>query len=349
MPLSNRTLTAVPGIRVGHAHDLRGATGCTVVLCPPGTVGAVDQRGGAPGTRETDLLAPSRLVQHVNAVLLTGGSAFGLAAADGVVRWLEERGLGFPTRAGPVPVVPAAVLYDLEVGDPRARPDAALGRAACDAASAAPAPEGSVGAGAGCRVGSLRGSACATKGGMGSWAVALGGETGEGFTVAALFAVNALGDVVDAAGEVIAGLRAAPGSARFEGTLEALLRSDTPPVAGLGGAGPGGAGTGGAGLGSTVIGVVATDARLDRDALGLVAAMAHDGIARAVRPAHTLFDGDTVFALATGRREADPSIVGAAAAEAAAEAIRRGVLEASSLGGIPAARDLARSGKVAAR
>jgi L-aminopeptidase/D-esterase-like protein len=158
------TLTSVPGFRVGHAQNLSAATGVTVVLCPERTAGAVDQRGGAPGTRETDLLAPSRLVLHVNAVVLSGGSAFGLAAADGVMSFLEEQGTGFPTRAGPVPIVPAAVIYDLDIGDPRVRPDAVMGRVACRAASAGPVREGSVGAGTGARVGTLRGVACATKG-----------------------------------------------------------------------------------------------------------------------------------------------------------------------------------------
>src|SRR5439155_25604743 len=162
------SLTAIPGIRVGHAQDFRGGTGLTVVLCPPRTIGAVEQRGGAPGTRETDLLRTGRLVLHVNAILLTGGSAFGLSATDGVVSFLEEQGIGFPTGGGPVPIVPAAVLYDLEVGDPKARPGAGMGRQACEAASFEPVAEGSVGAGTGCRVGALRGNAGATKGGIGS-------------------------------------------------------------------------------------------------------------------------------------------------------------------------------------
>ncbi len=322
----NDTLTAVPGIRVGHATNLLGITGCTVVLCPPGTVGAVDQRGGAPGTRETDLLGPSRLVQHVNAILLAGGSAFGLAAADGVVRWLEERGIGFPTGSGPVPIVPAAVLYDLEIGESRARPGAEMGRAACDAASTDPAQQGSVGAGTGCVVGKLRGNACATKGGLGSAAIKVSkGSEVDDLVVAALFAVNSLGDVVGASGEILAGLRAAPDSAHFADSTACLLRG-VPPVA--------------FGFGNTVIGVVATNARLDRPALAHAAAMAHDGLARAVRPAHTLYDGDTIFALATGAVEADPTVVGTLAAEVTERAIRSGVLEAVSLGGVKAARNL---------
>jgi L-aminopeptidase/D-esterase-like protein len=314
----NSTLTGISGIRVGHAQDLDGGTGLTVVLCPPRTIGAVEQRGGAPGTRETDLLRTGRLVLHVNAVLLTGGSAFGLAAADGVVRFLEEQGIGFPTGGGPVPIVPAAVLYDLEVGDPKARPDAAMGRRACEAASSLPVPEGTLGAGTGCRVGALRGSLFATKGGVGSALVELEG----GLKVAALFAVNSFGDVVDEGGDILAGLRESAGSPRLASTLNALREAPLAPRAGLG---------------NTVIGVVATNALLRREELTLVAGMAHDGIARAVSPAHTLLDGDTIFALSTGEREADPIRVGAFAAEATAKAIRRGVLEATPLCGIPAA------------
>jgi L-aminopeptidase/D-esterase-like protein len=312
------SLTSVPGILVGHAQDLDGATGSTVVLCPPGTTGAVEQRGGAPGTRETDLLAPSRLVLHVDAIVLAGGSAFGLAAADGVMGWLEERGVGYPTGGGPVPIVPAAVLYDLEVGDPRARPGPAMGRAACEAASSAPVIEGTVGAGTGARVGALRGSACAMKGGIGSAAE----EAPGGLVVAALFAVNAFGDVIDADGSILAGLRAAPSSSRLEGTAAALHAASVR----LPGA-----------RGSTVIGVVATNGRFGREDLARIAAMAHDGIARAVSPAHTPFDGDTVFALATGAVAGDVTVAGAAAAEVAARAIRRGVLRATPLAGLPAA------------
>jgi L-aminopeptidase/D-esterase-like protein len=337
----NTTLTAIPGIRVGHAHDLVGATGCTVVLCPPGTTAAVDQRGGAPATRETDLLKPGRLVEHAHAVLLTGGSAFGLAAADGVARYLEERGVGFPTSAGVVPIVPCAALFDLGVGSAAARPDAAMGRAACEAASREPVPQGSVGAGTGCRVGGLHGNAFATKGGIGSSAVMIDGEDGSedggGLLVAALFAVNAFGDVIAPDGTVLAGLRLAPRSPQLTSSLEALRRAEAGRRASAG-ARP--AERGGERLESTVIGVIATNAALGRDALAHVAAMAHDGIARAVSPAHTLFDGDTIFALATGKRAADPSLVGAFAAEAAARAIRSSVLLAASLADIPARRDL---------
>jgi L-aminopeptidase/D-esterase-like protein len=320
MPSESLTLTSIPGLLVGHAQDFDAATGCTVVLCPEGTTAAVSQRGGAPGTRETDLLGLGRLVQHPDAVLLTGGSAFGLAAADGVVRFLEERGRGFATRAGRVPIVPAAVLYDLDLASASRRPDAAMGYAACAAASPQPVAEGSAGAGTGCRVGSLRGPQCATKGGIGSAGLRLG----SGAVVAALVAVNAFGDVLDERGELLAGLRSAPRSRRLASSLQSLL-------GGAQGAGPLAP--------STVIGVVATSAALSRDQLLRVVEMAHDGLARAVSPAHTPWDGDTIFALSKGTDTLDASQAGAAAAEAVATAIRRAVRQAVSLGGVPALRD----------
>lgn len=323
----NDTLTAVPGVEVGHATNLEGITGCTVIYFPLGARAAVDQRGGAPGTRETDLLRPGRLVQMANAILLTGGSTFGLAAAQGVVEWLEERGEGFKTGAGPVPIVPAAVLYDLEVGDAKARPDAPMGRAACEAISSAPVNQGSVGAGAGCRVGALFGTTRAMKGGIGSAAVRLPGPgVSDDLVVAALIAVNALGDVVDETGHVIAGLRRSSRSRRLCSTLDVMLER-------------------GAALaqhaGNTVIGVIATNAgSMSHDGLTLVASMAHDGIARAVHPSHTLHDGDTIFATATGHSAiTDPSLIGAMAAEATARAIRNAVRSAKSLGGLPSARN----------
>jgi L-aminopeptidase/D-esterase-like protein len=319
------TLTDVSGIRVGHATDRDGLTGCTVVLCEKGAVAGVDQRGGAPGTRETDLLRPMHLVQEVHAVLLSGGSAFGLAAADGVVQYLEEHQVGFDARVARVPIVPAAILFDLDLGDAQARPDAALGYAACEAASDAPVPEGNAGAGTGARVGTALGGGRAMKSGLGSAAIPLGG----GLVVGALMAVNAFGDVVDPRnGTILAGTR--------------RLRSDEPAdtlalMKGM--------------LGklalrfasNTVIGVVATNARLTKEEANKVAQMAQDGIARAIRPAHTMFDGDTLFTLSTGRKRADVSLVGAYAAEAVAAAIVRAVKTAEGAGGLPAWRDL-RSG-----
>lgn len=315
--MDNYTLTAIEGLRVGHAHDLEGLTGCTVILCPPGTVGGVDQRGGAPGTRETDLLHPLHLVEQVHAVLLAGGSAYGLDAAGGVMRWLEERGIGFPVGMGVVPIVPAAILFDLDLGDPTARPDAAMGYAACQVASAEPVTEGCVGAGTGAQVGRLLGPAFACKSGLGSAAL----EIGDGLRVGALFAVNALGDVIGEDGTILAGTRQPPDGKQFAGALNVL-----PALARMTGAS----------VANTVIGVVATNAALSKEEVNKVAQMAHDGLARAIRPAHTMLDGDTIFALATGSAgRANVSVIGAFAAEVTAQAIRRAARAATSLGGVP--------------
>jgi L-aminopeptidase/D-esterase-like protein len=313
------TLTDVPGIRVGHAQDLDALTGCTVILCPPQTVGGVDQRGGAPGTRETDLLRPMHLVQHVNAILLAGGSAFGLAAADGVMRYLEAQGVGYETPVARVPIVPAAILFDLDMGRADRRPDAAMGYAACQLATDKPVALGCVGAGTGAKVGSILGIAQATKGGIGSASI----DLGDGLIVAALIAVNASGDVVDADGTILAGLRDAPDCKHFVGTLN-VFRQMSRFVPGN----------------NTVIGVVATNAKLDKESANKVAQMAQDGLAQAIRPAHTLFDGDTLFALATGEIAANPTVIGAFAAEVTAAAIRKAVREAVSMGGVPARRDV---------
>jgi L-aminopeptidase/D-esterase-like protein len=301
-------ITDVEGIRVGHWTDVVGATGCTVVLPPAGTVGSGEVRGGAPGTRETDLLRPGMLVEEVHAVLLTGGSAFGLAAAQGVVAWLEERGIGFETGAAKVPIVPAAVLFDLGVGSPEARPGPQEGRAACEAATDATASvieEGSVGAGTGATVAKLHGPDRAVKGGTGTASARDGG-----LVVGALFAVNAVGEILDEDGEILAGAR--PG-----GDEETRPPFPTPAT-------------------NTVIGVVATNARLSKERAHLLAIAAHDGVAAAVRPAHTLWDGDTVFTLATGGADADQGSVERLTERVVAEAIRRGVRAATTLAGVPA-------------
>ncbi|MCD4684572.1 MAG: P1 family peptidase [Anaerolineae bacterium] len=315
--MSNHTLTAIDGIRVGHAHNLAGPTGCTVLLCPPNTVGGMDQRGGAPNTHETDLLRPMHMVEHVNGVLFTGGSAYGLDAAGGVMRYLEAHNIGFDVRVGVVPIVPAAVIFDLDLGDATIRPDAEMGFAACENASADPVTEGCVGAGAGARVGGLTGPGFACKSGVGSAAV----DLGDGLIVAALFVVNAVGDVVDADGTILAGARTPPDGEQFVDTMQmlpALARMDT------------GGGT------NTVIGVVATNAALSKEAANKVAQMAHDGLARAVRPAHTMLDGDTIFALATGSAgPANVTVIGAFAAEVTAQAIRRAVQAATPLARLP--------------
>jgi len=319
------TIVDVGGVSVGQSTDLTGLTGCTLVLCPDGAVAAVDVRGGAPGTRETDLLQSGRLVQQVHAILLTGGSAFGLAAADGVMRFLAERGHGFAVGAQRVPIVPAAVLFDLGVGSPHAYPNSDAGYRAAASAGSDGVDEGSVGAGTGATVGKIRGVEFATKGGIGTAALRLF----DGVTVGAIVAVNSFGDVVNpTTGQTIAGSRD-PETGEFLGAVRQILRGDgntpAPPVGS-----------------ATTIGVVATDAILDRDALTRVAALAQDGLARAVRPSHTLFDGDTFFALATGKSgtPGNPLAVAVAAGEVVATAIVRAVREARSLGGIPSASEL---------
>ena len=319
---TNDTLTGIPGLKVGHYTDLDAATGCSVVLCPPGTVGAVDVRGGAPGTRETDLLQAHNLVEEVSAVVLSGGSAFGLATADGVMTWHSERGLGYQSRSGVVvPIVPAAILFDLTIGQPGIRPDAAAGYQACEAASSAPVAMGSLGAGTGARIAAIAGDERASKGGIGSAAVALP----NGLIVAALMAVNAVGNVIGADGTILAGLRSVDG-AGFVSVLDELARMSA-------------AGAEAAAGENTVIGVVATNAKLNKAQAQKVAQMAHDGIARAINPAHTMVDGDTIFALATGDIAAHTTLAGAYAAETVAAAIRRAALRATSLAGIRAASD----------
>ena len=300
-------ITDVRGIEVGHAQDEEALTGCTVILCRKGAVAGVDVRGGAPGTRETDLLDPVNLVEKVHAVVLAGGSAFGLEAASGVMRYLEEKKIGLKTGAAKVPIVPAAILYDLSLGRADVRPDSAMGYRAAAAASAMAPAEGNVGAGTGASVGKLRGMKYAMKSGVGTWSISL-----NGLIIGALVAVNAVGDVIDPDnGKMLAGLR--PG-----GTLAWMRKNQArPPV-----------------KSNTVIGVVATNARLTKAQATKVAQMAQDGLARVIRPAHTPFDGDTIFGLATGEKKADVSLVGAFAAEVMAEAILRAVKMAVPAGGL---------------
>lgn len=312
VPMSS--LTDIPGIRVGHATDLRGITGCTVVLCEAGAVASGEVRGAAPGTLGTSLLEPSYLVQKIHGVLLTGGSAFGLAAADGVMRYLEERGVGLDTRAARVPIVVGAVIFDLGIGDPRARPDAAMGYAACAAATAAPVLEGSVGAGTGATVGKVLGPEAAMKGGLGSWSLRLY----DGTTVGALVVVNALGDVVDEDGRIVAGCRGPDG--QFADSARTLIRQ--PPHAVF--------------ATNTTLAVVATSAAVTKNQARRLAVQGHAGLSRAIRPSHTLFDGDVVFALGTGADgPSDQTSLGEAAAQAVAEAARRAVRTARGLGGVP--------------
>jgi L-aminopeptidase/D-esterase-like protein len=339
-------ITDVPGIQVGHAQNDEALTGVTVVLCSEGAVGGMDQRGGAPGTRETDALRPLHLVQKAHAIVLSGGSAFGLDAASGAVKWLEERSIGFDTRAAKVPIVPAAILYDLAVGRADVRPDPAMGYAACEAAHPGSVAEGNVGAGCGATVGKIYGMGQAMKAGLGTASLDLGG----GLIVGAIVAVNAFGDVIEpSTGQIIAGARklnvgatiasaVGLGERRNEPSvyLEAPHFADTLAVLkSLVGktimrfaSGP---------LDNTVIGVIAANADLNKEQVNKVAQMAHDGLARTIRPAHTMMDGDTLFALATGGHKADVNIIGAYAAEAMARAIIRAVLAAQPSGGLPSA------------
>jgi len=326
MKLAN-SITDVPGLEVGQAQNDAALTGCTVILCRKGAVGGVDVRGGAPGTRETDLLDPLNLVERVHAVLLAGGSAFGLDAATGVMRYLEEQKIGFETGVAKVPIVPAAILFDLGLGRADVRPDAAMGYQACLAASADPPAEGNAGAGMGATVGKMFGMKQAMKSGVGGASV----EIGAGVVVGALAAVNAFGDVVDpATGGIIAGLRSGKvgplpvgGQEFFADTLETMRTFLGRNVLSF------------ASRANTVIGVVGTNAALTKTEATKVAQMAQDGVARAVRPAHTMLDGDTIFALSTGAKKADVSTLGAFAAQAMAQAILRAVKMAAPAGELP--------------
>jgi len=317
----SKGLTDVPGIKVGHCTLTERPTGCTVVITEAGAVAGFDQRGAAPATRETDLLDPTSTVQYVHAIVLTGGSAFGLDAASGVTKYLEERGVGFDTRIAKIPIVPAASLYDLAVGGkPHVRPDAECGYRAAVAASDGPVAEGNVGAGAGATVG--KSGAGPMKAGIGTASI----TTSEGLIVAALVAVNAVGDIIDpATGQVVAGVRTEDGGALAD--ARKLLRAGRQPYARPGQ--------------STTIGVVATNAALTKPQATRMAQMAYDGYARAISP-HTIFDGDTIFALATDRHSgpADVSTIGALAAEMMADAIVRAARQATGIPGYPAARDL---------
>ena len=322
-------LTEVEGLKVGHYTLTERPTGCTVVLVDgEGVPGGVSQRGGAPGTRETDLLDPLNLVDKVNAIVLSGGSAYGLDAAQGVVRYLEERKIGWNVgAAGVVPIVPSAILFDLGFGGNAAiRPTADCGRRAVEAASDAAVAEGNVGAGAGATLGKVAGRARAMKAGIGSASIRLP----NGLVVGALVAVNAVGDVIDpSTGQVVAGVRTEDGKGLADARRllrdGSLMRAATPRAAE-----------------NTTIAVVATNARLTKVEVNRVALMADDGLAKALSPSHTIGDGDTVFALATGRwaGQADASIIGALAAEALAEAIVRAATQAAGLGGFPSARDM---------
>lgn len=309
-----------PGFSVGHWTDLSALTGCTVVLCPPRTVGGCEIRGASPGSRETDLLAPERTMQEVHAVLLTGGTAFGLAAADGVMRFLEERGIGYPTPWGRVPIVPAAVVFDLNIGSPAVRPGPEAGYAACTAASPEELRQGTVGAGTGATVGKWGGGKGRMRGGVG-----IGSIHVQGVTIAALAVVNAVGDVLDDSGRVLAGARRAEGGwASDTDPLRTILRPE--PLRQT----------------NTTLTAVLIGARMAKVDAARVARRAHNGYARAIRPVHTSFDGDAVFVLAAGTGEIPVDLAAEAAEEVTAEAIRNAVRHADSTGDAPALRDLVR-------
>jgi L-aminopeptidase/D-esterase-like protein len=322
---ASKGLTEVSGLKVGHHTLSERPTGCTVVLAEAGAVGGVDVRGGAPGSRELALLDPVNTVQQVHAIVLSGGSAFGLDAATGVMRFLEERGIGFDTRVAKVPIVPAAILFDLGVGgDAKIRPTADCGYKAAVAATDGAVVEGDVGAGAGATIGKLGGPARSMKAGIGTAAITLP----TGLVVAALVAVNAVGDVIDpATGKVVAGVRTEDGSGLAD--ARTVLR---------------GGGRSSARSGeNTTIGVVATNAKLTKAEATKVAQMANDGLARAIYPAHTPADGDTVFSLATGTLtdQAEVFTIGTLAADVMAEAIVRAARQSTGLSSIPSARTLA--------
>jgi len=313
-------ITAVSGVEVGHFTESRRPTGCTAILFRKGAVAGVDVRGAAPGTRETDLLNPVNTVQQIHAVMLSGGSAYGLDTASGAMRYLEEHGIGFPIGGGVVPIVPAAILFDLTVGDGHIRPDAAAGYAACKAASNGPVAEGSVGAGAGATIGKMFGPKSMMKSGIGTASLMVGKT---GIVVGAIVAVNAVGDVIED-GRIIAGARSESG---FIDTMSRLRQGRTREGE------PGR---------NTTIGVIATNATFNKAQMTKIAQMAHDGLARSINPVHTTMDGDTLFAAATGTvvSPVDHGVIGAIAAEVVAQAVIRAVKEATGVLGIRVYRDL---------
>lgn len=322
------SITDVQGIKAGHFTDPRRPTGCTVLLFEKGAAAGVDVRGGSPGTRETDLLNPVNTVQQVYAIVLAGGSAFGLDAASGVMRYLDQRHIGYAVGNIVVPIVPAAILYDLEIGDPKIRPTAESGYKACQAAGSARVPEGNVGAGAGATVGKLFGMKQAMKSGLGSASIRAGNT---GIVVGAIVAVNAVGDILDPkTGKIVAGARTADGSGFMDSMAHIRAGYNVRAEAAR----------------NTTIGVVATNAALDKAQAAKVAQMAHDGLARTINPVHTPSDGDTIFAVATGAipTHANVGSIGALAAEAMSQAVLRAVMTARGIPGLPSYSDMQRRG-----
>lgn len=327
----NNAITDVPGILVGHAEDAQALTGCTVILCMKNCIGGVDQRGGAPGTRETDALRPMHLVDQVHAILLTGGSAFGLGATSGVMDFLEAKGIGYNSGGIKVPIVPAAVIFDLGIGNPAIRPTPEMALSACKTASSDSPRQGNAGAGMGATVGKILGPTQAMKSGIGTSSIDIGG----GLIVGALVVVNALGDVVDPTSrKILAGVRTLQkgpikiGSDEvFANTLKVMKTFAGRAALNI------------ASHQNTVIGVVATNAKLSKEEVNKVAQMAQNGVALAVQPAHTMYDGDTMFAIATNQKRADVNIIGAFATQAVSQAIVNAVKAASPAGGLPCYSD----------
>jgi L-aminopeptidase/D-esterase-like protein len=320
----NHAITDVPGFRAGHAQNFKGATGCTVILCPPGTVGGVDIRGSAAGTRQTDSLQPNHFVDAVHAVLLSGGSAFGLDASGGVMQFLEEKSIGYETSAGRVPIVPTAIIYDLGLGDPKTRPDKTMGYQACLNAASGRVAEGSIGAGTGASVGKLYGIRYATKGGIGTASSA----APTGVIVGALVVVNAFGDIVDPVNrKVLAGARDPQQPGRLIDSTAMLKKGASMPGWG-------------AGFQNTTLGIVATNVKLSKRQTIKVAQMAQSGLARTISPVHSTVDGDLIFALSAGEKKEDVNTVGLMAEEAIASAVIRAVQIADGLGFLPSYKDL---------
>ncbi len=317
------SITDVPGIKVGHAQNKEAATGCTVILCEKGAVAGVDVRGGAPGTRETDCLHAENLVSHAHAVYLGGGSAFGLDGATGVVRYLDEKGIGFDVGVAKVPIVPGAVLFDLTLGSATIRPDAAMGYAACQNASTPNTMQGTLGAATGATIGKAAGPQYIMKGGLGTASATCGN-----LIVGALVAVNCFGDVIDPkTGTILAGTLG-PDKKSFANSY-AILSADPNDSSGVF-------------KSNTTIGVIATNARLTKAQATKVAMMAHDGFARAINPIHTLYDGDSIFCLATEEVAGDVNVIGAIAAEVMCSAIINGIKAAESLHGVPGYEEVRR-------
>ncbi len=320
----NHAITDVPGFRVGHAQDFKGATGCTVILCPPGTVGGIDIRGSAAGTRQIDSLQPYHFVDAVHAVLLSGGSAFGLDASGGVMQFLEEKSIGYETSAGKVPIVPTAIIYDLGLGEGKVRPDKALGYQACLNAESGRVREGSIGAGTGASVGKLYGVRYATKGGIGT----ASSVSPTGVAVGVLVVVNAFGDIVDPASRrVLAGARDPQEPTRLIDSTAMLKKGASMPGWG-------------AAFQNTTLGVVATNVKLSKRQTIKVAQMAQSGLARTISPVHSTVDGDLIFALSAGEEKEDVNTVGLMAEEAIASAVLRAVESADGLGFLPSYKDL---------